>query len=355
MQVLHPLEVTDHDSSGVGQNVGHDDDTPITQDFVSLAGGGTISAFHDHLGLDVGRVVGADLMLQRGWDQHIYVAYQQFVVGDLLDAWGFVSLQQSLGMSRHVLVDAGDIQAVGVIQPATDVAHRYDRAAHLVHDRRRVGADVAVALHRHCRVRKPPALALQEFRSDDGGSPPSRLLAPQRPTQGDWFARDDVNHGLALQHADRVGDPGHGLSVGVDVRRWDIPLRADDGHDHGRKAARHTTNLIFGHLHRVAPHPTFGPAVGDIHHSTLPGHQGRQRSDLAEVHVRVITDAALARSSGTGVLDAVARENLDQAVVHHDRHGHRQFPLRVTQDGVNAGIQAQSLGDFVELSQDCIP
>ncbi len=58
---------------------------------------------------------------------------------------------------------------------------------------------------------------------------------------------------------------------------------------------------------------------------------------------------ALGWTAGDVVLDAVASENLDAAVVPADWEAHRQFALRDAQHRPQAGFEAQVVGRGVEL------
>ncbi len=73
------------------------------------------------------------------------------------------------------------------------------------------------------------------------------------------------------------------------------------------------------------------------------------------MHDWVVPDAALARPPRAGVLDAVAGEDSDRAVIHHHRYRHRQLPLWLAQNGVNPWVQVKPPGHIIELIQDCIP
>jgi hypothetical protein len=55
------------------------------------------------------------------------------------------------------------------------------------------------------------------------------------------------------------------------------------------------------------------------------------------------------------VLDAVACEDLDRAIIHHDGHGNRQLALGLAQDGVEAGVQVDQSGDLVKLREHRAP
>ena len=65
--------------------------------------------------------------------------------------------------------------------------------------------------------------------------------------------------------------------------------------------------------------------------------------------VLVVADAALGRAAAEVVLDAVAGEDLDAAVVHLDREVDGQLAARLAQDLAQAGVEVEPVGGEVEL------
>ena len=68
----------------------------------------------------------------------------------------------------------------------------------------------------------------------------------------------------------------------------------------------------------VADDAALGAAEGDVDDGALPGHPGGEGADFVEGDVGGVADAAFAGAAGDGVLDAVAGEDFDGAVVHAD-------------------------------------
>ena len=83
----------------------------------------------------------------------------------------------------------------------------------------------------------------------------------------------------------------------------------------------------------------------------FPGHPGRERRDFVERHVRVIADAALGRSERDVVLNAIAGEDFDLAVVHLHRTRDDNLPLGVGEDAPDAWLEIEDAGRAVELLQ----
>jgi hypothetical protein len=88
----------------------------------------------------------------------------------------------------------------------------------------------------------------------------------------------------------------------------------------GHVSARQRFELPRRHPGWIADDATFPAAEGDVGDGALPSHPGGEGGDLVERDVGVIADAALGRAECDVVLDAIAGEDLDLAVVH--QHGH---------------------------------
>ena len=83
---------------------------------------------------------------------------------------------------------------------------------------------------------------------------------------------------------------------------------------------------------RVADHPTLGPAKGQIDHRGLPGHERGQCRYLGLGHVRVIADAAFARTPHVAMQYPEPVKCLRRAVIHVDRKPDMDHPFGVDQE-----------------------
>ena len=95
--------------------------------------------------------------------------------------------------------------------------------------------------------------------------------------------------------------------------------------------------------------PPLAPPYGKIDERALPGHPHRQRLHLVEADVGVVADAALGRAAAKVVLDAVAGEDLDAAVVHLHREVNGQLAAWLAQHAAKAGIEVEMFGGEIEL------
>src|SRR6266851_4699286 len=77
LQVLHPLEVTDGDTTGIGHDVGDDCDAAIIEDTISLGCGWAVGGFNNQAGLYAWSVSRGQLVLPGGRHQDIALELQQ--------------------------------------------------------------------------------------------------------------------------------------------------------------------------------------------------------------------------------------------------------------------------------------
>ena len=99
--------------------------------------------------------------------------------------------------------------------------------------------------------------------------------------------------------------------------------------------------------------PPLPPPNGQLGDGALPRHPRRERRDLVQRHAGVIPDTALRRAERDVVLDAVAGEDLDLAVVHQNRARHRDLSLGVGEDLPDARVEIEDARRAVELLQHC--
>ncbi len=157
--------------------------------------------------------------------------------------------------------------------------------------------------------------------------------------------------GDADVHAVGVHDPRHHLLVGVDVRRRDVLLGTDGVDDLGDVAARQRLELAARHLRGVADDAALAAAERDPGDRALPRHPRGECRDLVERHARVIADAALGGAERDVVLNAIAGEDFDPAVVHQDRARHDDLTFGVRQNLPDVRLQSEQARGAIELLQ----
>ena len=98
----------------------------------------------------------------------------------------------------------------------------------------------------------------------------------------------------------------------------------------------------------VADDAALGSAEGDVDDGALPGHPGGEGADFVEGDVGGVADAAFAGAAGDGVLDAVAGEDFDGAVVHGDGDVDDDFAGGVAEDLPDAGVEVELRGGVIK-------
>ena len=243
-----------------------------------------------------------------------------------------------------------DIESVGIGDPSMNVGDRDDPSASLIEQTGRSLADVAEALDSDTGAveLEPAAASRVRDRVDDALA--GRVRAADRTADGDRLAGHDARHRIAPMHRDRVHDPGHRLGVRAHVGCRDVRVGADDPLELGSEATGQGFELLRTHRARIAGHAAFGAAERDVDEGCLPGHPHRQRPDVIEIGLRVESQAALGRPARDVVLDPVALEDLDRAVITLDGEMHRELPLRDPEDGAQAGFERDVVGRGIELA-----
>ena len=99
---------------------------------------------------------------------------------------------------------------------------------------------------------------------------------------------------------------------------------------------------------RITDDAALGSAEGDVDDGALPGHPGGEGADFVERDVGAVADAALAGAAGDGVLDAVAGEDFDVAVVHGDGDVDDDFAGGVAEDFPDSGFEVESFGGLIK-------
>ena len=189
----------------------------------------------------------------------------------------------------------------------------------------------------------------------DEDAAPGRLDAAERAAQVQRLAGDDTGRRRPGVHRIGVHHPGHDLAVGVDVGCRDVALRADDDADLAGVAPRHPLELLQRQQLRIAADAALRAAVRQVHRGALDRHPRRQRHHLLERHVGVVAHAPLAGAARQVVLDPVALEVGDAAVVHLDRHVDDQRALRALQRLRPAGERPEVRQHAIDLREVGVP
>ncbi len=96
-------------------------------------------------------------------------------------------------------------------------------------------------------------------------------------------------------------------------------------------AAGQTFQFTFRQGEGVDADAAFGPAVRNIDRGALNGHPGRKCHDFVKIDIRMVANTTFTRSARQIVLNAIALEVADGAVVHLHRNVDDQRALRMAQ------------------------
>jgi len=344
--ILDPLEVAGGNTAGVGEDVGDDEDAFVAENLVGDRGCRSVGAFAENFAADaIGVAAGDDVFGRRG-DEDLAVVGEEFV---LVGRFGLGEAVDGAG-ALAVFDEGRNVDAVLVVEAAVVLGDADDGVALFVKELGGVGAYVAEALDDDAAAFDGHAEELHCFVADDGDAAASGLLASARAAEVDGFAGDDGVDGLAHVHGVGVHDPGHGLFVGAHVGGGDIFFRSDEFDEFGGVAAGHALEFALGHFFGVADDATLGSAEGDVDDGALPGHPGGEGADFVERDVGGVADAAFSGAAGDGVLDAVAGEDFDGAIVHADGDVHDEFAGGLAEDPPNTLIEVEFFCCEVESS-----
>jgi hypothetical protein len=344
--VLDPFEVAGGDAAGVGEDVGDDEDALVGEDLVGDCGCWAVGTFAEDPAADaVGVAAGDDVFGGRG-DEDLAVVGDELVLvgglglGEAVDGAGFFA----------VLDEGGDVDAVLVVEATVVLGDADDGVALLGEEFGGVGADVAEALDDDAAAVDGHAEVFDGFVADDGDAAAGGFFASAGAAEVDGFAGDDGVDGLTHVHGVGVHDPGHGLLVGAHVGGGDVFFRSDEFDEFGGVATGHAFEFALGHLFGVADDAALGSAEGDVDDGALPGHPGGEGADFVEGYVGGVADAAFCGAACDRVLDAVAGEDFDGAVVHADGDVNDDLASGVAEDLPDAFIKIEFSGGEVESS-----
>ena len=291
------------------------------------------------------RVLQSDGVLERRGNQNIAVEFQQFSVGDAV-ATG--ESQQAAGLLL-IVQRRRQVDALAVIHAAFGIAGGDNGGAVLPEQPRRNASSVPEPLYRHPGFRQSHA---SQFASPARGklyASRGGFVTSLRAAQAEGFARNHAQLGVAVEHADGVHDPRHGLRRGIHVGSRNVAVRPDDRCDFGRIAAREAFEFSQREPLRIDAHTALAPAVRNIHRRAFPRHPRGQRLYFIQRYIGMVTDAAFCRPACEIVLHAVSLIYLDFAVIHAHRYGDDQLALGSFQDRSHSFIELEVIRGSVEL------
>src|ERR1700685_1656413 len=153
LPVLYPLKLTDRHPPGVPQDVRNDENAFILDDFVRMRSGRTIRPLAQNPAFHAVGIATGDLVLGGSWYQDVR-GMEQHLLRRLLVAapWKF---RQWFPLPVDPIHQLRNVEPLVVVQPAVNIRDADNLVPRLVHQNRRLRADVSEALNDH-----PATLAL---------------------------------------------------------------------------------------------------------------------------------------------------------------------------------------------------
>src|SRR5712692_5179493 len=92
----------------------------------------------------------------------------------------------------------------------------------------RDGASISEALDTHTSTLQWHSNTLRGLSSNKQDTCSGRIVTTLTTTYRKRFACDYSGYRVAFMHGIRVHDPPHHLSIGVNIRRWNVAMRPND-------------------------------------------------------------------------------------------------------------------------------
>ena len=203
--------------------------------------GRAVGGFRDDFGFDVLGVVQGDDVFKRGGDQDVALEGQQFVIRNARGAGHPHYCASALFIAGR----SQRIDSARVVHAAARIADRNDFGFLLREQARNRCANISKSLDRDGRAAQGHFLHLACFLDHVHATASGGVAASLRTANRHGLPRDHSGRRVTDRHRVGVHNPRHRLSVGVNVRCWNIDLGADDGLNFRGVAARHALEFAF--------------------------------------------------------------------------------------------------------------
>ena len=344
---MEPLEIGNDDAAGVTEDVGDQLDVAAGfDDFVGGVGGRTVGGLSEETALELGGVFVGDDAFEGGGDEDGALELEELFVGDGL---GAVEVAEDF-LVVEVGEGAFEVDALGVVEGAGVVGDRDDFGAVGGEGEGGFAADVAEALDGDGGFAQRDFHIREVFFDEVGDAGAGGFAAALGAADGDGFAGDDGGGDVADVVGIGVHHPAHDFFVGADVGGGDIGVRPEEVDHFLHVAAGEVLEFGGGKLVGVDHDAALGAAVGEADERAFPAHPHGEGGDFADGDALVETDAALGGTGGEVVLDAVAFEDGDAAVVAFDGEGDGETAAGILGAVADGLREADGVGGLVELA-----
>src|SRR5579859_527762 len=327
LQVLHPFKVAYGHTARIRQNVGNDQCAFFEENGVGLRRGGAIRRFGDDTRLHAISIGRSDDALGSSRDENVARHFQHFLHADRLRA-------RETDHAATLLLEAQHSRRIKpglVINAAARIADSYDLAPFFMEEAGGNRTGITIPLNAHARAFERHTDMFRRLAGHKQDACSGGIVTAFAAADRKRLARDDRRDGVALVHGIGIHDPGHHLRVGVDIRRGNIAVRANDDRNFGSIAAGEPFKFRRTHALGVADDAALRAAIGDADDRAFPGHPHRQRLDLVECDLRAIANATFGRTTIDVMLYTIACKGLDATIIQAYRKIHCQFALGFAQ------------------------
>ena len=184
-----------------------------------------------------------------------------------------------------------------------------------------MGADVSEALDGGAALLRLDIDSLEQFHRESSNTAPGGFFTPACAVLLHGFAGDDRRI-EPMVFFPLVAEPRHHFVIGSHVG-----IGTDDLVDLVHERTRHALHLPFRQCFWIDTDATFRAAVGEIHNSGFPCHQRCECADFVEIHRWVVTQPTFHRSTSIVVLNAIAEDRFDPAIIPFKGDLDRHFPF----------------------------
>ena len=234
------------------------------------------------------------------------------------------------------------------------IRHRHDLGPDAAEQARHVLAGIAKPLDGDPQPLGRQAQPLGQVPGQVEAAARRGILTPDRAAQGNGLARDDGRGRLALDRGIFIGHPAHDHGIGIDVRRRDIAIRADDAGKGLDIGARQPLQLGLGQGLGVHLDRPFAPAIGQVGHRALDRHPEGQGLNLLDAGIGVEADAPLGRAARVVIAATPGQEGLARSVIHADQQAHLHGFARILQLLQHIAVDLDVARGIVEARQGSV-
>ena len=345
LSVLSPFEVADRDTSGIGKDIWKHQNVPFVELCVCFGVDRTVGSLNDQIGFDLIDIFGGDDIPKRRWNQELNVQSQKLI---RIDPLGPLVTSEQTFVLQNIGEHLRNVEPLGIHIGTRDIADGHDRKGRFVQVLGRMGPDVPKALDGSAGQLGFSIESLEHLDRQGPDAPSGRFFTTAGTVLFNRFARDHSRIETMVL-LPLIPKPGHDFVVGTHIGRRDVRVGPDNLMNLVDKRPGDPLKLPFRESARIDPYATFSSSIRKVHNGGFPCHQRSQRSDLVEVHRRMIPKPTFHRPARIVVLDSIPQNRFDFSIVSlkGDLDGH--LSLRCDQQLACPIWKFQLIGCLIEI------